>query len=517
MAALPPPRCAIVWLPDWPVTAWRVARGPGVPDAEAVAVVAAQRVVACSAAARADGVRRGQRRREAQAASPSLVVVPADPARDQRLFEAVLARLEEVVPRLRPIQPGLVALTTPGAVRYYGSEAALAERLRDAVAGAGGDDVRLGVADGLFTAEQAAYATTPEAPVRLVPAEQAAAFLGPLPIAALGDDELSRLLPQLGVRCLGDFAALGVTHVRERFGERGVHLWALARGDDTRPVVPRSPSPEWIHQIDFEPSLSQSDQVGFSVRRTAEAFILRLAEAHLVCSEVSVAVTTERGEVVERTWSHATCFDAPAVVDRVRWQVEAAAGTAITAPVVRVRLEPATVEEAAHHEPGLFGDGPDTRVHDVLSRVQSMVGHEGVLTATIGGGRWLAERARLVPWGEHTKTARPADRPWPGRLPSPLPAVVFPVPRPVSVLAATGASVSVDERGMVSERPSLLVDDYGRRRLEAWAGPWPVDERTWDPARRRHACRFQAVDDAQGAWLLVVDEGGDWWAEGRYD
>ena len=41
-------------------------------------------------------------------------------------------------------------------------------------------------------------------------------------------------------------------------------------------------------------------------------------------------------------------------------------------------------------------------------------------------------------------------------------------------------------------------------------------ERGWDAARARRAHRFQIVDEAQTAWLLVCEE-GVWHAEGRYD
>ena len=55
------------------------------------AVVLANRVVACTPAARAEGVRRGLRKREAQGRCPQLVVVADDPARDARAFEPVVA------------------------------------------------------------------------------------------------------------------------------------------------------------------------------------------------------------------------------------------------------------------------------------------------------------------------------------------------------------------------------------------------------------------------------------------
>ena len=61
-------RALVLWCPDWPVVAAvaaaSTAGGPtGIEDADhiPVAVLSANRVVACSAAARAEGVRRGQR------------------------------------------------------------------------------------------------------------------------------------------------------------------------------------------------------------------------------------------------------------------------------------------------------------------------------------------------------------------------------------------------------------------------------------------------------------------------
>ena len=53
-------------------------------------------------------MRRGLRRREAQARCPQLHVVTADPARDARHFEGVTAAVDEVVPRAEVLRPGLL-------------------------------------------------------------------------------------------------------------------------------------------------------------------------------------------------------------------------------------------------------------------------------------------------------------------------------------------------------------------------------------------------------------------------
>ncbi len=70
------PRVLALWCPDWPVVA--AVGAEGVPVHRPAAVVAANRVLACSAPARAYGVRRGLRRREAQARCPELAVLSAD-------------------------------------------------------------------------------------------------------------------------------------------------------------------------------------------------------------------------------------------------------------------------------------------------------------------------------------------------------------------------------------------------------------------------------------------------------
>ena len=64
-----PVRTLVVLGRDWPVVAAGVA-----PD-EPAAVLRANRVTACSPAARRDGVVVGQRRREAQSRCPGLVVL----------------------------------------------------------------------------------------------------------------------------------------------------------------------------------------------------------------------------------------------------------------------------------------------------------------------------------------------------------------------------------------------------------------------------------------------------------
>lgn len=507
-----PPRLLVLHVPDWAVRAQ--AREHRIPEDSPVALVAAGRVVACTPTARAAGVRLDMRRRDAQGRCPGLRVEREDAALAARTFEPVLAALEQALPGWHPLTPGTAAIRARGPARYYGGEQAAARTVLGIAAAADASRALVGIAEGLFAAELAAREAGADA-VRIVPAGGTAAFLAPLPVAALGDAELASLLPRLGIRTLGAFAQLAETDVVARFGPSGARLHALARGGDARPATPRIPPRDIDAVVDFEPAVDRVDEVAFGVRAACDDFVRALLAERLVCTALRVEFTGADGEHDERVWLHPRSFTAAEVVDRVRWQLQS--GETLRSPVARVRVSPEAVDPVHTHETGLWGTGPDERVHSALSRVQGMVGHRGVLTPRLTGGRRPADRQALVPWGDRAAPARQRAQPWPGALPDPPPATVYEVPRPLRVEDARGRPVTIDERGRVSAAPAVIVSQTGSRRdLSAWAGPWPLEERWWDPASARSAHRVQAVDASGCAWLLVLDAEG-WWAEGRYD
>src|SRR5437764_7561806 len=168
-------RTLVVWCPDWPVTA------AGFSADEPVAVVFANRVVACSAAARAGGVRRGLRRRQAEARCPGLRLVAHDPDGEARAFEPVVATVEAFCPRVEIMRPGVCAVATRGPSRYFGGDEALAERVTEAVAHVGG---RAGIADGPFAAELSARAG------RVIPNGETPAFLATFSVDVVARPDL---------------------------------------------------------------------------------------------------------------------------------------------------------------------------------------------------------------------------------------------------------------------------------------------------------------------------------------
>ena len=536
------PRALVVWFPDWPLVAAQLAGE--LEDRVPAAVIDKGLVAVCSSEARAGGVVRGLRVREAQSRCPDLAAIRADPARDAREFDEVLAAVERDLPGVHVLRPGLCAWRARGATRFYGSEQDAGGAALEAVARLG-LEARVGVADSVFAAEQAARCASELAALSVVPPGGSRDFLAPLPIATLGDPKLASLLVRLGIRTLRAFAALPEAEVRSRFGPEGALAHARASGLDPQPVVPRVPPTPLERATDFEPGLDRIDQIAFALRPAAEEFVEGLRRAGLACTELRVQILDDACRRSERCWGHPRQFGASDVLDRVRWQLQSgegapaggrtggrtegrtggratatwrSTGESLAAPVVQVRLLPERTDQLGLRGQALFG-GVDERLDHGLRRLQSMLGHGSVLHPVSAGGRLLAERCLMVPWGEDapSEASALAQRPWPGSVPAPLPTTVFAEPLPVELLDAEAQPLRVDGRGAAASpawfRPGPRED---RRPVHSWAGPWPLRQRWWDPAESRSAERYQIVDGHGEAWLLIGTE-GQWWAEARYD
>ena len=326
-------RTTVVWVPDWPVVA--AATVAQVPGHLPAAVHDGRAVTAVSALARAEGVRRGMRRRQAQGCCPELVLLPTDDARDVRLFEPVAAAAQTVVAGVEVARPGLLLLPAGGASRYHGSEDLLAARLVDAVATATGYECGVGTADGLLAAVLAARTGAVVEP-GASPVFLAAHGVGELVHATVDDaqaaaiGELVDLLHRLGLRTLGDLAALPASSVHARFGRLGSWAHLLARGLDERPPVRHRPEADLEVSAELDPPLHRVDAAAFAGRRLAEQLHEDLVRRGVGCGRLQIAARTDEGIDLLRTWRTDLGGSGggwggltPArITDRVRWQLD---------------------------------------------------------------------------------------------------------------------------------------------------------------------------------------------------
>jgi nucleotidyltransferase/DNA polymerase involved in DNA repair len=186
--------------------------------------------------AAAHGVRVGLGLREAVALCPEAIVLSPHPVRENAAAARIVAGLELFSPTVEIdlALPGCYIVDLTGLERLLGPPRLAAERLLATI------PVllrpRAGVAQNRFTARVAAFQAAPGT-VQVVAAATTQAFLASAPVSLLplASDKLRRL-ERLGVRTLGDLAALPPAAVQARFGAEGRRAWELARGNDRDPV-----------------------------------------------------------------------------------------------------------------------------------------------------------------------------------------------------------------------------------------------------------------------------------------
>ena len=438
-------RVLAIWCMDWPAVAAAVAAD--LSPTSPVAVTLANRVIACSASARAVGVRRGLRRREAQARCPQLHVVTADPARDARHFENVTTAVDDLVPRAEVLRPGLLVLPVRGAARYFGSEQAAAERLVDAVAAAGAE-CQVGIADRLPTAVFAARAG------RIIEPGNDAVFLSALSIRQLatepslarpGREDLADLLWRMGIRNIGQFAALSRADVASRFGADAVAAHRFARAEPGRGPSGREPPADLDAVMDCDPPIDRVDAAAFAGRSLASDLHRSLEAAGVGCTRLAIHAVTANGQELNRVWRCAEPLTEDATADRVRWQLDGwlnrrNPNDRPTAPITVLRLQPVEVVSAEALQLPLWGgigEEDRLRARRALIRVQGLLGPEAVQVPVLSGGRGPAERITLTPLGDEPVPRADPGQPWPGQLPEPSPTCCSTTPSKCSTAKAT--------------------------------------------------------------------------------
>jgi protein ImuB len=550
-------RTLAVCCDQWPVVATgRSAERP-------LAVVRGNKVVAANALARLEGVKGALRRREAHSRCPTLELVEQDRARDAREFEAVMGGLESIAPRWEVSEPGRCAVEVRGPSRFHGGDMPTALRVRREVVGileetgAGAcEGVGVAVADGPWAAALVARQAARQAQMPngsslgepgciVVPPGATAAHLARMPVGWITEggvgwarqgelEDLVGVLVRLGLRDFARLAALEPTDVLGRFGPVGRACHDLARGAERDALVLADLPPELGVSIDLDPPVLRVEQAAFHSKALADELHAGLSARGLACIRVLVSAETELGERIERRWRHEGSLSAVAIAQRLRWQLEGwlSNGRGVSrcqGAISRLELIPEQVVADNGRQLGFWGGTSDAarRLARSVARVQGVLGVESVVVPLVEGARAPGERHRMVPFEGFEHDDPPTDpipsgagRPWPGSLPSPSPAVIWPTPLPAEVLDEHGRRVRVSGRGVLGSVPVRCSLDGGPwLAVTSWAGPWCTEERWWDPLTHRRRARLQVVlgggDDCT-AHLLCL-ESGSWWVEGDYD
>ena len=389
-----------------------------------------QRVGEVSPAAEAFGIVGGTRVGEALSRCPDLRLIAPDPEATRAYWNAVLDRLEGLGAAVESDEAGIAWFEADGLRRLHGG---YLEDVLGAVRKALPPGVRLGAAPTRFAAYAAALharAGRRRGDARLgdadsvrrrgdarlgdaasgwrrgdavVPAARVAAFLGPLPIGLLrsrpGLEELPELLERLGIRTLGDLAALPPSAVAERFGHPGLLALDLAQGRDTR-LEPRRPAEPVVERLTLPEAAS-----GSQLERALELVIARVLARRerrgrsLRCLAISAAFV-EGG-----TWRVSVPLRRPSA-DPARLRLALAPKLAdLPAPAESLAVEVEAFGPAAHDQAPLVEDPHELRrakLGEAVSHVRRAAGEDALMRVleVDPESRLPERRAVLAPFPE---------------------------------------------------------------------------------------------------------------------
>jgi protein ImuB len=355
-----------------------------------------------SAPAEAFGVVRGMRLGEAMSRCPGLRLVPPDPEGVRSLWHAVLDRLEAIGAAVESDSAGAAFFEADGLHGLHGGDLA---GVLAAAARALGPGARMGAAPCRFAAHAAALQARPRRGRRsfVVEERQARDFLAPLPVALLRTRPELQALPEvferLGIRTLGEVAALPSRAVAERFGHPGLLALDLARGRDT-PLAPRRPPEPVVERLDLPEAAS-----GQQLERALELLVARVLARRERRGRALRGLAVSARFVAGGTWRTAiTLRQASADPERIRLALGPRLAD-LPAPAESLALEVEAFGPPAQDQGRLLDEAAAVRrarLGEAVRQARQAAGSEAALKVldVDPGSRIPERRAVLAPFPE---------------------------------------------------------------------------------------------------------------------
>ncbi|EPX76513.1 putative DNA polymerase IV protein ImuB [Litoreibacter arenae DSM 19593] len=448
-------------------------------------------------AAERHGLRRGMAQADAHAICPSLIIRPADLARET----ATLAALCRWAGRYSPMvavdgADGLIADVT-GVPHLFGGDAELRDDLHAKLEHAG-----LGVVSAIAETRGAAHALARHGG-GAVPEGELMAAIGRLPVSALRiDSKTGEALSRMGLIRISDLAAQPRAPLARRFGSGLVRRLDQALGMQPEPVAPAAELPHFGVRITLPEPIGLQADVMAGLSRLLERLCGKLACHHMGARRLRLVLHR-----VDRETAHVEIGLARAMRDPERIAAlfakgvdEVEAGFGIDAMRLSAHItEPLPPEQ--------MGAGPNLRHEDALadlfSRLGNRLGFDHVLRLLPARSK-IPERSFLLAPAAYSEAEAPPRRQGPER-----PIIIFP-PEPV-MTAAFHQSTTPPARFRWRRMQFTTLRVTGPERI---APEWWFD----DPAWRSGLRDYWKVETCEGPrlWLFCTPQVSNWFAQGEF-
>ena len=446
------------------------------------------------------GARVGQTIAQASAAAHGARVLVHDAARARALWDDMLDALDAVSPLVDGGEPGVAFLEMAG---IPGAPADYLSRAHRALLGYG-LPVRAAFAPNKFVARAAAVI----ADGTICGEGEERALVAPLPLRVLAvDPRALERLRLLGIRTLGELAALPYGPFVRRFGGAGATWHERARGIDRTPFLPRAHAVAIEATLFGEGTAEVEAQVVFALRVLIDRVCADMECLGKRAGALAVELELENGEVRTREIGLAQpTAQARAMLDVLRANLE---GITFEAPVIGLRVRALRLEEAGEALP-LFRSADDLDPQTIavtLARLEAALG-EPARRAHGVRAYALEEQFAYAPFSASFET--PADA---GSGSGPQEDVGNAVPQSSAMIPQLQLlEVREIEVRTVGGAPAF-VGSPARAVLEC-AGPWRIEESWYATPLARD--EYDVLLDG-GALYRIYRQGETWYLRGSYD
>jgi DNA polymerase-4 len=339
-------------------------------------------VCAASYEARTFGVRSAMPMVTARRLCPNGVYLPARMSHYAEISRQIRDIFLSFTPLVEPLSLDEAFLDVRGSERLFGPVPEVGRQIKDRIHTETDLTASVGVAPNKFLAKLASDHGKPDGFIVLAEGD-IADFLARLPVSRLWGvgPKGEKRLHALGVRMIGDLAALPQEALARQFGETGRHLWRLVHGIDDRPVVPDREAKSISCETTFETDLDDLDLLRRWLFDLVDQVAGRLRRAGLQARTVELKVRS----AAFRTRTKSRSLPEPTDMTEVIWQTASdLLRRSLTSDLLPVRLLGVGVARLTRPQPsqkGLYDNtGPDRRsaVDDVVDAIRDQFGVDAI-------------------------------------------------------------------------------------------------------------------------------------------
>jgi DNA polymerase IV len=170
---------------------------------------------------------------------PQGIFVPVRMQHYAEISRQIRAIFISLTPLVEPLSLDEAFLDVRGCEGLFGPAPEIARQIKQRILAETGLIASVGVAPNKYLAKLASDIGKPDGFV-ILPPNNVTAFLSPLPVSRIWGvgAKCEKRLHDMGLRTIGQIAALPEKALSDRLGELGRHIWQLANGRDDRTVVP---------------------------------------------------------------------------------------------------------------------------------------------------------------------------------------------------------------------------------------------------------------------------------------